>query len=475
MKIVLIRPPDPRGGVSILSHAAPMNLGYLAAFFIKKGYSVELWDYEAEQFFPESFISRIRDLRPAIIGFSCFTPTIVIGHKLARIVKENFPSIITIVGGPHSAAFPKGTLEEFPYFDLAAVGEGEETLLEVCRAAENNKGWQGIRGLVWRSRDGIKEEQRRILIENLDELPFPSRNLFNLNLKRKGHISRGISNRLRNTQIFTSRGCPFACIFCASKVINGLRVRLRSPENVLAEAEECLNKYHFNHIAIGDDTFTVNQDRAAKICQGLQKLGVKSWHCEGARVNTVSPELLKLMVKTGCKKIVFGVESGSSRILELIKKSITVEQVKNAFKWARQAGFKYIEGTFIIGSHPSETIQDVKETVDLIKEIKPDLIAVNWVVPYPGTEVYSLMKEGGYIFTEDWEKFVMLDRLPLWRTEHFTPEQLMDLQRKITRSFYLRPDYIIHMLSKIRNLEEARYWFKTGIEFIKWLIIKRLT
>src|SRR3989344_4619617 len=172
MKIVLIRPPDPRGGVSILSHAAPMNLGYLAAFFIKKGYSVELWDYEAEQFFPESFISRIRDLRPAIIGFSCFTPTIVIGHKLARIVKENFPSIITIVGGPHSAAFPKGTLEEFSYFDLAAVGEGEETLLEVCRAVENNKGWQGIKGLVWRSRDGIKEEQRRILIENLDELPF---------------------------------------------------------------------------------------------------------------------------------------------------------------------------------------------------------------------------------------------------------------------------------------------------------------
>lgn len=474
MKVVLIRPPDPRGEISILSHTTPINLGYLAAYLIKNGSEVKIWDYETEQFLPEVFIKRIAASQPKIIGFSCFTSTIINGHKLAKIVKENFPSTVTLVGGPHSSAFPKRTLEEFPCFDLVVMGEGEETLLEVFRAIENNQGWPGIKGLAYRTESGIKEEEKRPLIENLDELPFPSRDLLDFNFRRKGHVSRGISNKLKNTEIYTSRGCPIGCFFCAVRVTMGLRIRLRSADNVLAEAKECLERYHFDHLAIADDSFTYNQERAAKICEGFQRMGVKSWHCEGTRVDIVSPELLKLMAKTGCQKIVFGVESGSPRILELIGKRITIEQVKNAFKWAREAGIKYIEGDYIIGSHPSETQEDLKKTLDLIKETKPDLISVTTIVPYPGTPVYDLMKERGYIFSEDWEKFVMLDQLPLWRTEFFSPEDLLKLQRNLLKSFYLRPAYLLHILGKLRNFDEMRYWSEAGLDFLKWLIKRRL-
>ena len=139
------------------------------------------------------------------------------------------------------------------------------------------------------------------------------------------------------------------------------------------------------------------------------------------------------MNETGCQKVVFGVESGSQRILELIGKKITVSQIEDAFRWAREAGIKFIEGNYIIGSHPSENLDDLQMTIDLIKKTKPDLISAAIIVPYPGTKVYNIMKEKGYIFTEDWSKFVMIDKLPSWRTEHFSPEDLLRHQKKILR------------------------------------------
>lgn len=475
MKIVLIRPPNSRGEVSILSHTIPVNLGCLASYLMKNGYEVEIWDYETEQFIIHEFINKIKISSPSIIGFSCFTPTIISGHKLAKIIKENFYDIKTVIGGPHSTALPKKTLEKFPYFDFVIIGEGEETLLKFCNSIKENNIQEGILGLAYRTPNGIKEELRRPLIKNLDDLPFPNRDLLNINSLKRGHVSRGISNKLKNTGIYTSRGCPIGCIFCAISITMGNCVRFRSVENVLLEVEECIKKYQIEHFTVEDDTFTINQERAMKIMEGFQKLGVKSWHCEGTRVNAVTLGLLKLMVKTGCQKIVFGVESGSPRILELIKKKITVEQVKNAFKWAKEAGFKYIEGDFIIGSHPSETIKDLEMTVDLIKEIKPDLISATILVPYPGTEVYNLMKEKGYIFLENWENFVMLDQLPSWRTEYFTPEDILTLQRKVLRSFYLRPAYIARTLKKLRSLDEVKYWTNAGWDFVKWILNKKLS
>ena len=111
----------------------------------------------------------------------------------------------------------------------------------------------------------------------------------------------------------------------------------------------------------------------------------------------------------------------------------------------------------------------------MIKETKPDLISVTTIVPYPGTPAYDFMKEKGYIFSDDWDQYVMLDQLPLWRTEFFTPEDLLKLQRKMLKAFYLRPSYLLHMIGKLRNFEEMKYWSETGFDFIKWLLRGKLT
>ena len=252
MKIVLIRPPDPRGEASLLSHTTPINLGYLAAYVIKNGYEAEIWDFESEKFDKQSFIKRIKKAKPAIIGFTCLTPTIINGHKFAKLVKENFPYIVTVTGGHHPSAWPKRTLGDFPNFDIVVISEGEETLLELCKAVEKGKKPKGILGTAYRVNTEIKMEPRRPLIRDLDSLPFPARELFNLDVTRKGHISRGMSNRLKNTEIYTSRGCPVGCIFCANQVTMNSFTRFRSPENVLAEVKECMEKYHFDHFAIAD-------------------------------------------------------------------------------------------------------------------------------------------------------------------------------------------------------------------------------
>jgi anaerobic magnesium-protoporphyrin IX monomethyl ester cyclase len=474
MNIVLIRPDDPRGNIAILSHSQPLNLGYLAAYLMQHGHRVEIWDYEVEKLTANGFIERIAKTQPQIIGFSCMTPTIINGHKLAGLVKEKFPDILTLVGGPHSTALPERSLAEFPSFDVVVIGEGEETLLALCHTWGKSRDLANIAGIAYRDAQGIHVGARRPLIEDLDKLPFPQRDMFYLGFRR-GHISAGISNKLTSTEICTSRGCPIGCSFCASGVTMGSRTRFRSTENVLAEAEECLKKYNFDHLEVNDDTFTLNPDRAIEICRGFKKLGVRSWHCEGTRVNAVSLELLKIMAQTGCQKVAFGVESGSPRILDLIGKKITVEQVKNAFRWAREAGIKYIEGYYMIGSDPSETVEDLQMTINLIKETKPDLILMSILVPYPGTKVYEKMKEKNYIFTENWEKYVIIDQLPPWRTEYFSPEDLLCHQKRMLRDFYLRPEYLLSILAKLRSLEEIKYWSEAGWGFVKWLIKGRLT
>ena len=214
MKVILVRPPDPRGNISILTHCPPLNLGYLAAYLIKHGHKVEIWDYEVEKITDDGFIERIRQVQPDMIGFGCMTPTIINGHKMAYLVKKNFSNILILIGGPHSTAWPKKALEDFPHFDIVVIGEGEETLLEFCQAIDKKKDLSGILGIAYRTNQGIKEENKRPLLEDLDKLPFPRRDLLDVDSMRRGHISRGISNRLKSTEIYTSRGCPIGCIFC---------------------------------------------------------------------------------------------------------------------------------------------------------------------------------------------------------------------------------------------------------------------
>jgi len=475
MKIVLINPPENLHlRANFISTQYPINLGYLAAFLKKHGFQVELWDYVVEPYGQEEFLKKIKTSQPDLIGLTAMTNTVASMGELAKIIKNNFKDIRIIAGGTHASALPERTLREIPELDFVCVGEGEETLLELAQVLETErfaKLLDKIKGLVYRRGDDILKNKPRDLVFDLNSLPFPDRDLVNPGFYNRSHTSRGISRKfLRVAEIITARGCPNKCIFCAGHICYGYRVRFRTAENVMAEIKECIKKYRVNHITFLDDTFTLWPERTRAICSGLKELGV-SWDCN-TRVNNVDRDLLKLMSESGCRKVSFGIEASSERMLKLIKKGITLEQVRKAVRWAREAKIKYVEGTFILGAHPSETRQEAEATVKLMKELDLDFVFYGIIVPFPGTEVYKIMRDKGYLAKNvSWKDFIFFGETPPWRTDNFTPEELVRLQSRVLKKFYLRPEYLLKMIYKIDSWQEIRYYFDLFTDFFRQVIL----
>jgi len=468
VNILLIRPPDPMQNATLLSHTKPINLAYIAAYLLKKGLNVQIIDYEIEHFSKEALFRVLREYKVDILGVSCMTPTIKNGALICELAKQFNNNIKTVVGGVHANGLPILTLEEFPAFDSLVYGEGEITFHELCLRYKDGIGLNGLPGTVYRDNGSIIKNLPRQLIKDLDILPFPARQLINYD-EQKGHSARGFSNKIRSAEIFTSRGCPIACSFCAIQATFGKEVRFRALSFIEEEIRECVEHFKCNHIVIADDTFTLIKERALAICDILKRSGIKSWNCD-TRVNTVSRELLLAMKNSGCQKVAFGVESGSQRIIDRIGKKITIEQVKNAVNMAKEAGIKHIEGNFIIGSDPAETLEDVEKTKYLITSLPWSFVSVTVIVPYPGTPLYTSMKDKNLLHVEKWEDFVMFGKKPKWRTENFSSDELLRLQKQLTNAFYLNPKYIIRQLLGIRSFQEVNYWVSSGIAYLKWCL-----
>jgi radical SAM superfamily enzyme YgiQ (UPF0313 family) len=457
------------GMVDILSHVLPTNLGYIAAYAKQKGVSVDIWDYEQDPFSAVPFLKRLEQASPDIVGISCMTPTIINGHNIATLIKKHFPHITTVVGGAHSSALPEQTLREFPDFDIVVNQEGEVTFHELCLRSREGDGFEGVKGITRRDGEEIIREEPRDFIDDLDSVPFPARELYQNPTKFRGHSSRGFANSLNSTEIFTSRGCPYECSFCAIVATFERSLRLRSKENVEEEVREVMRRFRIDHVVIADDTFGLKKGRIEALCDTFGRLGLRSWNCD-TRVDCVDREKLRVMKSSGCTKVAFGVESGSARVIALNKKKIDLERVRAAIRWANEVGIKNIEANFIVGSHPDETFEDLRMTERLIRELPLTFISVSVLVPYPGTPNFEYMKERGDIFSEDWSKYVMFGQLPVWRTNHFSPEDLLKHQKRLNRSFYLNPRYMARMLLNIRSFKELRYYAKAGKAFIKWVL-----
>ncbi|RZN57022.1 MAG: radical SAM protein [Candidatus Methanomethylicota archaeon] len=443
MKITLIHPPSSMDieTISVLGlRAPPLGLAYIAAVLEKEGYDVDIIDATALGLSFKELGNELKKRNPDVIGVTSITPTIYDAMKTIDIAKEYCPNAITVMGGCHITALPEETLLECPNLDIGVIGEGEATIIDLLKAIENKKDLSEVDGIIYRKDGKIKRNKPRKLIENLNEIPFPARHLLPLDRYTV------LGERVKLGNILTSRGCPFNCIFCSSSQFYGRKFRARSPKNVVDEIEEVVNKYKIKSIEIVDDNFTVDKKRAWEIAKEIIDRKLDIWWACGSRVDLITKELLQIFKKAGCGVIYYGIESGSERILKILKKGISLEQAKRAIKWAKEVGMEVV-GSFIIGT-PGETKEDVMKTIRFAIDSGLDFAQFTTMTPYPGTEIYEIAKRENLLVTKDWSKFTTIK--PIMRTKELSIEEISSLISFAYRKFYLRASFIFRQIIKGR-------------------------
>lgn len=453
--------------VSLLPQARPINLACLAAYAREQGFRVDLLDFERNGFSEMALRKRLASFRPGFFCVSCMTPTIKPGAALCSMAKSIDKDIITVVGGSHANALPLETLREFSSFDFLVYGEGEQTLVELCSSYGRRLG--RIKGLAYR-KGGIPVLNRpRELLLALDTLPMPAWDLM-AGKPAGGFLTKGFSNAIPSVEIYTSRGCPFSCSYCAAGSAFGRSYRKRSLGSIEAELRFLSANYAFDFLIVSDDTFTLEHKRVMSICRLFRKYRIGSWSCE-TRIDAVSPSLLAYMKEYGCKKVTFGIESGSPRVRRLMGKGFSDRQIYDAVTAAAEAGIQEVEGNFIIGGDISESHRDISMTERMIRSLPFTLVSVSVIIPLPGTRIFKDMFGQGLIRPPfNWDRFVMFGKKPAWRILHLSPEEMLACQKRITRSFYLSPRFIFRRLARMRSLRELASWVGYGRDYLKWYL-----
>ncbi|OIN98372.1 hypothetical protein AUJ67_08715 [Candidatus Desantisbacteria bacterium CG1_02_49_89] len=450
MKIMLVFPPilgEERYGklAGAGSYLPPLGLLYLAAV-VRDKHEVKIIDGGVLDITVDDVVEEVRRWKPGMVGVTAFTPTVYRASAICKAVKEFDKGIITVMGGPHPSALPEESMKDASV-DVVVVGEGERILKELVEALEKGGDLSAVRGILYRKDGKVVSNPLQERIPQLDELPFPARDMVDMGVYRPSVL------HYKNFPAFSvmcGRGCPHRCTFCScAKVFRG-RVTMRSPENVIGEIKFLIDKYGAREIMVWDDTFGIFKDWTVKFCDMIKPLNV-TWSA-WMRADLADPDILKKMAGSGCWHISYGVESGNQKVLDTIKKGFTVEQVRKAFKWTHEAGME-ARGTFILGL-PNETWDTMMDTINIAIEIKADYAQFQLLTPYPGTELWDTINQYGEFTTNDLSKYTIW--FPVFVPKGLTKERLEQAHKLAYRKFYFRAGYIWQNLSKIRSWDDIK-------------------
>jgi anaerobic magnesium-protoporphyrin IX monomethyl ester cyclase len=449
-RVLLLFPPTRIGNESHPACLPPMGLMYLAAA-IRGDYDVRILDATVEDYYtitpmPGGFQRfglpypeirrRIEQFRPDIVGMTClWSASAPVIREIGAIIKDVDPRILTIIGGAAPTYAAESFFAEDPSLDFIALGEGEHTFRDLLARLRTGRELSDVDGLAYRRPDGsVHVSPRTAFIEDLDSLPFPARDL--VPLEKYFAIGRPQSlscKSRRNTSFMSSRGCTARCIFCSSTKFWGGTLRVRSPENVLAEMRQLKEIYGVEELQFVDDNLTSNKKAARQIFEMMvrEQLGFHWSTPNGIAVWTLTPEMVDLMKQAGCYEVTLAFESGVQEVLtDIVKKPLRLSQAVEATAYVKSVGIR--TNAFFIVGFPGEKLDQMRETFRFARTVQVDSAAFYVATPLPGTELLQICQEKGYLP----EGFRFEDAnysRPMLTTPEFTPDQL---ERLVVSEFW---------------------------------------
>ncbi|MBU0761667.1 MAG: B12-binding domain-containing radical SAM protein [Candidatus Altiarchaeota archaeon] len=365
----------------------PLGISIIAACLRDAGYEVELWDQTVEH------RKKINWGDYFLVGMNLLCANFNNGVELAKRIREGNSNVFIMAGGPFSDTCAQEVLES-GVFDAIVHGEGEYTFVRLAKAVKGKKAFHNIKGLSFYKQGKIKRTDDPPLIKDLDKLPFPAYDLLPV-------------DKYPEASVIASRGCPFSCIFCTRGPAESKKRRCLSPARAVEWIALLREKYHFKHIRMVDSTFTVDQKWAEEICDLIIKNNLRvHWSCQ-TRIDCINTGLLEKMKKAGCNKIIFGIESGNDKILTLMEKGFTKNNVRAFAKMFKAADAPSVTANFIIG-HSWDTRETIRETFDFAKELNNNFgfeYRLFLLVPFPGTELWNNPEKYGIKIGTDWKHF----------------------------------------------------------------------
>lgn len=458
-RILLIYPPSPvlnredrcqqpTKDLIVIPPLPPTDLMYLAAVAEKAGLEAKINDYSQNG----DYEADLKEFNPDYLVVNIATPTLEHDLDAVKKAKEICPNVVTIAKGAAFLTLADRIIKEHNELDFGILGEAENTLKEILE----DKPKAEILGLYYKENDEVKFTGNRPFIEDLDSLPFPARHLVDNNIYR-----RPDNNKVQAT-IKVSRGCPFHCFFCLATPVSGAKVRRRSPENIVAEIKECVEKYNIKNFLFWSDIFNIDKDWTMKLCQTIIDSGLKITWSANTRADTADLEMAEMMYKSGCRLVSIGVESGSQYMLEKMGKKITLNDVRRTVKVFKKAKIR-IYNYFVIGL-PWETEETVEETIKFAIELNSDFISFYTATPLPGSRFYDYALEHNLFDKET--SFENAYYYPAVNTHNLSRERVFELHKSAIKRFYLRPLYILKMLSRIRSFAEIKNYFIAGMNVL---------
>jgi len=420
----------------------PLGILYVASALEKEGVEVSVLEQAAKDLSIKATVDWVKKEEPDVLGFSTLSSSGRTAAIVAEEVKKENPNITIVFGNYHATFNAERILKTYPWVDLIVRGEGEHASLELVKCLREKGNFENVQGLTYRKKGQIVSTPDRPLIKDLDALPFPNRDL--LDVEYHSNVAGANVAPRKFSTILSSRGCVYRCRFCGCRKFARSRWRPRSVENVMEELRLLVSEGYRQFLFV-DDSFATNPKRVVKLCHEIrrEKMDIE-WICE-MRVDHTSYDLLREIVKAGCIMVYYGIESANQRILDYFNKQATPTQAETAVETARKAGVDVIVGSFIVGA-PTETKEEIRNTLMFAQRLSLDVPQFNILGVFPGTDLWDeLLMRGVLDADKYWENGVGVaefcpDTVPL--------ETIKQMIHDYSHNFFYRPSFVFREIMR---------------------------